>query len=246
MLLAEVGALFLERSNLLLELGARHARVAPALAAMLFLCHGASLLNSCRTTRSKWGFAPRPACDTTAEIPATSASVKAVPMNLSRYPQVIACLLFMLVATSCSKKKEAPVVDKPRDLAVADRTRLQRLTIRQIMQGPGIVGTAPSNPRFSADGRIVYFQWNDPAPLDSLNDMDAENAYDHYLDLENRAGTYRLDVASKQISKLSDAEADSTAPSEFAWDRARRRRAEIRGGDLFLIDLDPAKVRRIT
>ena len=167
-------------------------------------------------------------------------------MNLTRYPQVVVCVLFMLVAASCSKKKEAPVVEKPRDLAVADRTRLQRLTIRQIMQGPGIVGTAPSNPRFSADGRAVYFEWNDPAPLDSLNQLDAENAYDHYLDTEKRAGTYRLDVATKKIEKLSDAAADSSAPSDFAWDRARRRRAEIRGGDLFLIDLEPARTRRIT
>ncbi len=167
-------------------------------------------------------------------------------MNLSRYPQVIACLLFMLIAASCSKKKEVPVAEKPRDLAVAERTRLQRLTIRQIMQGPGMVGTAPSNPRFSADGRTVYFEWNDPAPLDSLNEMDAENAYDHYLDLEKKAGTYRLDVASKKIEKLSKAAADSSAPSEFAWDRAHRRRAEIRGGDVFLVDLQPARTRRIT
>ena len=167
-------------------------------------------------------------------------------MNLSRYPQVIAGLLLVLVAASCAKKEEAPVVEKPRDLAVAERTKLQRLTIRQIMQGPGIVGTAPSNPRFSADGGTVYFEWNDPAPLDSLNRLDAENAYDHYLDVEKRAGTYRLDVASKQIEKLSAAAADTSAPSEFAWDRARRRRAEIRGGDLFLIDLDPARTRRIT
>ena len=124
-------------------------------------------------------------------------------MNLARYPQVIACVLFMLVAASCSKKKEAPVVEKPRDLAVAERTRLQRLTIRQIMQGPGLVGTAPSNPRFSADGGTVYFQWNDPAPLDSLNDLDPENAYDHYLDLEKNAATYRLDVATQKIASCT-------------------------------------------
>src|SRR5262245_51867310 len=226
------------------------ARVIRALRPRLPLCFSFVMARpfviSCRTTRSKWGFAPRPAYDTTAEIPATSASVKAVPMNLSRYPQVVACVLFMLLAASCSKKKEAPVVEKSRDLGVAERTRLQRLTIRQIMQGTGMVGTAPSNPRFSADGWSVYLELNNPAALDSLNDMDAENAYDHYLDTEKNAGTYRLDVASKQITKLTDAEADTTAPSEFAWDHARRRRAEIRGGDLFLVDLEPARTRRIT
>src|SRR2546421_6151997 len=37
-----------------------------------------------------------------------------------------------------------------------------RLTVESIMRGPDLVGTAPSNVRFSADGRYVYFAWRSP------------------------------------------------------------------------------------
>ena len=79
-----------------------------------------------------------------------------------------------------------------------------------------------------------------------MNASAPEDAYQHYLDLEKNAGTYRLDVATKRKEKLAKAVADTTAPSEFAWDRERKRRAEIRGGDLFLVDVAPVRTRRIT
>ncbi len=34
-----------------------------------------------------------------------------------------------------------------------------QLTVENIMRGPDLVGTAPSNVRFSADGRYAYFRW---------------------------------------------------------------------------------------
>src|SRR5437773_11873671 len=43
-----------------------------------------------------------------------------------------------------------------------------RLTVESIMRGPDLVGTAPSNVRFSADGRYVYFAWRSPG-LDTLD-----------------------------------------------------------------------------
>lgn len=166
-------------------------------------------------------------------------------MHSRRTCQALAWLLPAFVLVSCAKK-EAPPAEEVRELAAGDKLRLEALTIRQIMQGPGIVGTAPSNPRFSADGRTIFFEWQDPARLDSINATDPENAYQHYLDLAHEAATYRLDVASRSTTKLAKAAADTTAPAEFAWDRERRRRAEIRGGDLFLVDLEPARTRRIT
>ncbi len=166
-------------------------------------------------------------------------------MHSRRFPQSIAWLVSIVALTSCAKK-EAPAVETPRQLAADQARRFDELTIRQIMQGPGIVGTAPSNPRFSADGGAVFFEWNDPAKLDSLNATDPENAYDHYLDLEHEAGTYRLDIASKRVEKLARAVADTTAPDEFAWDRAHQRRAEIRTGDLYFVDMASRRTRRIT
>ena len=112
--------------------------------------------------------------------------------------------------------------------------RLDDLTIPLIMQGPGLVGTSPSQVRFSADGAQVYFHWNSPERLDSLNALDPENAYEHYVSLEDDAGTYALTVASGAIRKLTDEEADTLVASQGVWNKARTRRAEIRAGDVYL------------
>src|SRR5439155_979588 len=37
-----------------------------------------------------------------------------------------------------------------------------QLTVENIMRGADLVGTAPANVRFSADGRYVYFRWRSP------------------------------------------------------------------------------------
>ena len=160
---------------------------------------------------------------------------------------VRALVVVLALAASCAKQKQAPTGEAPaKSLSEGEARRFDQLTIRLIMQGPGLVGTAPSGPCFSADGSSLFFQWNPPARLDSLSASDPENAYDHYLDLEREAGTYRLDVATRALEKLADAVADTTVPDEFAWDRARRRRAEIRNGDLWLVDLASTRTRRVT
>jgi len=43
-----------------------------------------------------------------------------------------------------------------------------QLTVDNIMRGPALFGTAPSNVRFSADGRYVYFAWRSPG-VDTLD-----------------------------------------------------------------------------
>src|SRR5918996_2024222 len=42
------------------------------------------------------------------------------------------------------------------------------LTVESIMRGPDLVGTAPFNVQFGADGRYVYFRWRQPA-VDTLD-----------------------------------------------------------------------------
>ena len=73
-------------------------------------------------------------------------------MHSPRTCQALAWLLPALVLASCAKK-EAPPQEESRQLAADEKLRFEQLTIRQIMQGPGVLGTAPSNPRFSADGQ---------------------------------------------------------------------------------------------
>lgn len=120
------------------------------------------------------------------------------------------------------------------------------LTIRHIMQGPGLVGVSPSTPRFSADGLSVFFEWNSPGRLDSLNAVRPDSLYQNYLDVEHDKTTWRLDVASGALERLGDARADTLAPDTWAWDRGYTRRAELRGGDVFLVDPVGHRTRRVT
>ncbi|MFQ5626490.1 MAG: hypothetical protein ACE5FM_07550, partial [Methyloligellaceae bacterium] len=156
---------------------------------------------------------------------------------------------FLLVAGCAQKEEEklstvtSPPPEKPGKQALK---RFDDLNIPLIMQGPGLAGTSPSRVRFSADGAYVYFHWNNPDRLDSLNAIDPLNAYEHYLSLEEEAGTWALTVKSGAIRKLSEEAADSLVASEGAWNKARTRRAEIRAGDVYLVDLEADTTRRIT
>ena len=53
---------------------------------------------------------------------------------------------------------------------------LTSLTVEKIMRDPKWIGTSPSDPLWSADGRTLYFKWNpDMAPADSLYYITSEN-----------------------------------------------------------------------
>ena len=53
---------------------------------------------------------------------------------------------------------------------------LAPLTVEKIMRDPKWIGTFPSDPLWSADGRTLYFKWNpDMAPADSLYYITSEN-----------------------------------------------------------------------
>jgi dipeptidyl aminopeptidase/acylaminoacyl peptidase len=164
------------------------------------------------------------------------------------FVRFLTLILGILLISSCGKRSEETVTtaSPPGSNLAAGSRPFGDLTVRQIMQGPGILGTPPSNPRFSADGRFLYFEWNAPARLDSMNAGAPEEAYDHYLDLAKDAGTWRMDVATRLMEKLADAVADTTAPAQTVWDRARRRRAEVRHGDVYRVDGASGTARRIT
>jgi dipeptidyl aminopeptidase/acylaminoacyl peptidase len=50
------------------------------------------------------------------------------------------------------------------------------LTVEKIMRDPKWIGTSPSDPLWSADGKTLYFKWNpDRAPADSLYYITSEN-----------------------------------------------------------------------
>ncbi|MGH7570187.1 MAG: DPP IV N-terminal domain-containing protein, partial [Gemmatimonadales bacterium] len=101
-----------------------------------------------------------------------------------------------------------------------------RLTVENIMRGPDLVGTSPSNVRFSADGRHVYFRWRSPG-ADTL-DQD-----------------YRAAVAGGAPERLPRRVVDTIPMATGAWSPDQRRQVVALGGDLYLVDRAGAK-RRLT
>lgn len=101
-----------------------------------------------------------------------------------------------------------------------------QLTVENIMRGPDLYGTAPSNVRFSADGRHVYFRWRNPG-VDTL-DQD-----------------YRAAIAGGAPELLPRNAIDTIAMGNGVWDSAGRRMLAVLKGDLYLVDRAGVK-RRLT
>jgi dipeptidyl aminopeptidase/acylaminoacyl peptidase len=97
-----------------------------------------------------------------------------------------------------------------------------QLTVENIMRGPALVGTAPSNVRFSADGRYVYFAWRSPG-VDTL-DQD-----------------YRVAVPGGAPERLPRHAVDTIAMATGVWSPDLRREVVNLKGDLWLVDRAGAK-----
>ncbi len=88
------------------------------------------------------------------------------------------------------------------------------------MRGPDLVGTAPFNVQFSADGRYVHFRWRQPG-IDTI-DQD-----------------YRVTVAAPQrIERLPRNAVDTIPLANGAWSppSGARRQVVVLKGDLWLLD----------
>jgi hypothetical protein len=66
------------------------------------------------------------------------------------------------------------------------------LTVDSIMRGPGLVGWAPTSLRWSADSRILYFEWRKPGEKDP--------------------STYAVDRGGGDPRKLSDDDVKNIPP----------------------------------
>jgi len=100
------------------------------------------------------------------------------------------------------------------------------LTVDSIMRGPGLVGNAPQNIRWSGDSQQIYFEWQKPG--------------------EDEPSTYVVARQGGEPRKLSDEEAKAAPPSNGRWDRARRRLLATDGGDVVIYDRQSGKSTRLT
>ena len=105
-------------------------------------------------------------------------------------------------------------------------------SIKNIMRGPELYGRQPSNIRWSADGRWIYFQWNAPG-----------------TDWREPLRVYRVRaVGSAAPERLTTAQADSALPftAEGVVAQDGRSRVVEANGDLYLVSLRDGTSRRLT
>ena len=100
------------------------------------------------------------------------------------------------------------------------------LSIKEIMKGEDFVGHLPENHRWTEDGKSILFSWNP----------------DH----DTLRSTYKIDVASTNISKLSFEELKTLPSNNGDYSKAFSKKVYEKNGDIFIIDLSNYKIMQIT
>ncbi len=74
------------------------------------------------------------------------------------------------------------------------------LTVENIMRGPDLVGTAPFNVQFGADGRYVYFRWRQPGTDTLDQDYRVSAAPPHRIERLARNAVDTIPLANGALS----------------------------------------------
>ncbi|HKO15741.1 MAG TPA: prolyl oligopeptidase family serine peptidase, partial [Gemmatimonadaceae bacterium] len=113
-----------------------------------------------------------------------------------------------------------------------DTSRSFDFTIANIMRGPEVYGREPERVRWSADGKWIYFMWNPPG-----------------TDWREPPRLYRVRAsAGAAPERVPDSQVDSVAPllETGRLSPDGRLRVVSAAGDLYLVDVARATVRRLT
>jgi dipeptidyl aminopeptidase/acylaminoacyl peptidase len=110
--------------------------------------------------------------------------------------------------------------------ATSSFAQLSPLTIEKIMRDPKWMGTQPSNPQWSVDGKTLYFNWNpNKEASDSL----------YFITLSNKIPT-KATVAQKQ---------QLVTVNILKYNTAKTLAVYSKDGDIFLYDVKQTKARAI-
>lgn len=107
---------------------------------------------------------------------------------------------------------------------IAQDRNVSSLSIAQIMQGEQFVGYAPTSPRWSVDGKTIYFNWN--PEMDTIRRL------------------YKY--SEEGIQKVSSEELQQLPSSSYQFSKDRSKIIYVKNGDLFMEDLSQNKVHQIT
>lgn len=99
------------------------------------------------------------------------------------------------------------------------------LSIEQIMQGADFVGHLPSNIRWSADSKSIYFSWNP--------------------DKDTLSTTYKVSVDNNDIEKVSDEEL-KMLPRSYTFNSDRTMALFSRNGDIYLQKSSTNTITQVT
>ena len=105
-------------------------------------------------------------------------------------------------------------------------------SIRSIMRGPELYGRAPGTVRWTADGRYIYFMWNEPG-----------------ADWREPLRPFRVRAEAGAVpERLTTAQADSAAPlvADGPVSPDGRSRVVEANGDIHVVSLRDVSVRRLT
>jgi len=105
--------------------------------------------------------------------------------------------------------------------------QLDKLTVDKIMRDPKWIGTSPSNPTWSVDGKTIYFSWNpEKATSDSL----------YFITLD-----YRKPQKATLLQKRTLISAD-----DITYNSNRSAYTYMKDGDVFYTELKSARTRTVT
>ena len=107
------------------------------------------------------------------------------------------------------------------------QTTLDKLTVEKIMRDPKWMGSSPSSPQWSVDGKMLFFNWNpDRALADSL----------YYITLDNQTPA-KASLAQQQALVTSNSARYNQAQTAYVYSK---------DGDVFYRDIKTGKTRRVT
>lgn len=110
--------------------------------------------------------------------------------------------------------------------AAAKAQQLAPLTVQKIMRDPKWMGTAPTNYRWSADSKTVFFSWN------------PEN--------KDKEQSYMVSVLTNKPQIAEDGAADKAAPINYVYNKDKSLGLYEKGGDIYLYNFKSKKETRLT
>lgn len=112
-------------------------------------------------------------------------------------------------------------------LAVLSQGTIDKLSVEKIMRDPKWIGSSPSSPQWTADGKTLFFNWNP-------GKTEADSIY--YITPGNRI-PQKASVTQKQ---------NLVAGNTLEYNKARTAYTYNKDGDIFYTDIKAGKTRRIT